>query len=298
MVRYPRSHTKTERRKAAAKLKSEQRKAKKAKLAFWAERHKAVTEDHYTPNAPTPILDLPPELRNRIWEDAMSVSENPINTYFVTPPALLRTCRQIRNEASGIFWSQPFAFIVGHNAWQRVRYSSAEYLQEHCKPGEISVHAAAQMRLAGTLGLSPTLKRDLRDPFLQARFTRFEFHLYDDWRIKGARAAPLGGVGFPNKLGTNGHFRLAVKMNGHGRWDVNLVFAEVDRMRQQMKDMDLWQRFVDGLMADVRGAIDEIVVEGDAVKGMDIDHVARVAMAVRYDIMLVRDLQGNVVMAE
>lgn len=54
-----------------------------------------------------PLLRLPPEVRNHIWQDALHVDGNCIiNEGEDFPePALLSTCAQIRREAIGIFYS-------------------------------------------------------------------------------------------------------------------------------------------------------------------------------------------------
>jgi hypothetical protein len=64
------------------------------------------------------LLTLAPELRNRIWEFALVEDERiPVNVYkdggwtHVRQPALLRTCRQIRDEAIGTWYtSNTFLF--------------------------------------------------------------------------------------------------------------------------------------------------------------------------------------------
>lgn len=65
-----------------------------------------------------PLLQLPPELRNGIWKYALYMDMDDgfciLNEDENFPePALLSTCRQIRREAMGIFYSENiFAFTV------------------------------------------------------------------------------------------------------------------------------------------------------------------------------------------
>lgn len=51
---------------------------------------------------------LPPELRNRIYEEVLSSAPDPIVVRWCDPkcssPSLLRTCRKIRDEASGFYY--------------------------------------------------------------------------------------------------------------------------------------------------------------------------------------------------
>lgn len=55
------------------------------------------------------LLSLPPEMRNRIYRFAL-LHENDILTQTGSKPpadpAILRTCRQLRNEASGIYYQE------------------------------------------------------------------------------------------------------------------------------------------------------------------------------------------------
>ena len=54
----------------------------------------------------SPLLDLPSELRNKIYELAL-ISDEPVHVYggSVGRPPLLRACKQIAIEASGIFFA-------------------------------------------------------------------------------------------------------------------------------------------------------------------------------------------------
>jgi len=58
----------------------------------------------------SPLLELPPELRNRIYSDVLvQATTVHVTTTTAKPnwnvPSLLHTCRQIRSEASGIYYS-------------------------------------------------------------------------------------------------------------------------------------------------------------------------------------------------
>lgn len=67
------------------------------------------------------LLALPAELREKIYEYALS-SEQAITIHwpgYAKSPALLRTCQQIRNEASpGLFKLNSFSTVVGFNDWR------------------------------------------------------------------------------------------------------------------------------------------------------------------------------------
>jgi len=65
---------------------------------------------------PFRFLDLPPELRNRIYDLYFDSSlEDGANTIPRTSPNLaanfLTTCHQIRNEAAGLYYARPFRLV-------------------------------------------------------------------------------------------------------------------------------------------------------------------------------------------
>ncbi|KAK3617668.1 hypothetical protein LTR56_025135 [Elasticomyces elasticus] len=63
--------------------------------------HKTTQSDSQT----SPLLELPPELRNNIYELAFATTAGPVNLFDASPPnkALLVVCTQIRNEAASLF---------------------------------------------------------------------------------------------------------------------------------------------------------------------------------------------------
>lgn len=72
----------------------------------------------------SPLLELPAELRNKIYFDVL-VSEKPLGIAKQThiydvrhkAPALLQTCRQIREEARTIFYSNNTFLALGVYSW-------------------------------------------------------------------------------------------------------------------------------------------------------------------------------------
>ena len=79
----------------------------------------------------SPLLELPAELRNNIYRYAL-VSDDPI---YITPDglrtrkALLQTCEQIKNEATGIFYAEN-VFITKYavkSSWLRTANESREF---------------------------------------------------------------------------------------------------------------------------------------------------------------------------
>ena len=73
---------------------------------------------------PSPLLKLPPELRNSIWEYAMH-EQHPITlsrTHSTEAP-LLRVCKKIRNEAGLLFYAiNDFDAITNMYDWQHVAH--------------------------------------------------------------------------------------------------------------------------------------------------------------------------------
>lgn len=298
-MRFRRILGKAERQKAAAKLKSERRMAKRAKIAASRARLAEPRQDHYDPSARTPLLDLPPELRNRIWTYATQCPEESksVSIYLAKPPPLTRTCLQIRNEAGSIFWGQTFDFIVGCNALQRSRYTSTAHLKDHPGAGEISQHEFARMRQAGTLGLSSTLLKRLRDPLLQARFSSFVINACDESNLESRRKAARR-PGNTRYWPFGWTLRLAIRVDSDAVWTVNYTIED-SRLSDYGKPVaNEWNELFDAIVDDARSVVKEIEDEGDAARGMSIDQIARVALALRFDIMVVRDVHGNAVMED
>lgn len=91
-------------------------------------------------NQQSPFLRLPPELRNRIYEDLL-VSEEVVGVTSLgyhqwTPPSLLHTCHQIRSEASKLYYAANIFQICSR--WHQDRLEGAfemqEWLHALCKP--------------------------------------------------------------------------------------------------------------------------------------------------------------------
>ncbi|KAK5704354.1 hypothetical protein LTR97_003372 [Elasticomyces elasticus] len=77
-------------------------------------RRPAVVQIQYI-RKPSLLLTLPPELRNRIWEHSLVSPEPPVridNETWRQPP-LIRTCKQIRQEAAPMYYGlNKFSIIV------------------------------------------------------------------------------------------------------------------------------------------------------------------------------------------
>ncbi|KAK5124260.1 hypothetical protein LTR85_001963 [Meristemomyces frigidus] len=69
----------------------------------------AVQDDH------SPLLALPPELRNHIYEDTIADGENVIiaeDGTMQSQPSLLLTCRQIRAESLPLYYDNTFRLTI------------------------------------------------------------------------------------------------------------------------------------------------------------------------------------------
>ncbi|KAK4613801.1 hypothetical protein CLAFUW4_09494 [Fulvia fulva] len=87
---------------------------------------KKSKQEHHVPNPQATLLGLPGELRNRIYRLAL-FEENRIKidaTNHTLPP-LLRTCRQIRNEATSIHLKENRFGIVIHNLYPQAPVASS-----------------------------------------------------------------------------------------------------------------------------------------------------------------------------
>lgn len=61
---------------------------------------------------PCLLLELPPELRNHIYEFVLVSPDEALIMKNSSSPALLRTCRQIREEASSLYYGQNIFLIT------------------------------------------------------------------------------------------------------------------------------------------------------------------------------------------
>ena len=66
----------------------------------------------------TPLLNIPPELRNKIYRFSLVNTGDPfytnwvdVNHYWPEQPALLQTCRQIKQEATSIYYEENEFFL-------------------------------------------------------------------------------------------------------------------------------------------------------------------------------------------
>ncbi|KAK4890307.1 hypothetical protein LTR27_010950 [Elasticomyces elasticus] len=67
------------------------------------------------PRNPSALLNLPAELRNKIWEEALISKKGPItiNKRTWEQPLLLRSCKQIRKEAGPMYYTLN-TFAIAH----------------------------------------------------------------------------------------------------------------------------------------------------------------------------------------
>ena len=180
---------------------------------------------------------------------------------------------------------------------QRTQYTSAGWLHDHPTVSCIEQHEVARMRQAGTLGLSPSFIKRFRSPFLGAEFTNFILYVCDDWQIERERAAARRGLNV-NDRGPGWRIRLPVSLKRHGEWEVDSSLSDVDAYGYGVRAGHVWERIGNELVAELTQAVKDTEAEGEAGKGMSIDQIARVAKTMRFDIMLFRDANGNVVMQE
>ncbi|KAF2769771.1 hypothetical protein EJ03DRAFT_374270 [Teratosphaeria nubilosa] len=99
-------------------------------------------------NASCPLLNLPPELRNTIYELALLSAqpiEIPSNGRLSAPP-LIQVCRQTRSEATAIYYGQnAFRCIVVYEMC-RTAYDWLTHLPRTTVP---MIHNLQTLRLSG-----------------------------------------------------------------------------------------------------------------------------------------------------
>ncbi|KAK5733162.1 hypothetical protein LTR17_009903 [Elasticomyces elasticus] len=83
----------------------------------------------------TTLLTLPPEIRNIIYGDVLVEGDIYYTHELDTEPAILRTCRQTRSEASRIYYEENrFVFWINNNdASQLIKWCMSSSSRRHSK---------------------------------------------------------------------------------------------------------------------------------------------------------------------
>ncbi|KAF2170181.1 hypothetical protein M409DRAFT_19784 [Zasmidium cellare ATCC 36951] len=99
----------------------------------------------------TSFLDLPPELRNDIYERALIQPTTITVTHSLKDPKLLRTCRQIRFEARKIFYLRNSFRVVVHNCDARLLAAFERHIAqfEQWEGGKIKVETLLYIAISG-----------------------------------------------------------------------------------------------------------------------------------------------------
>ncbi|KXT05838.1 hypothetical protein AC578_1102 [Pseudocercospora eumusae] len=124
-----------------------------------------------------PFLELPPELRNNIYEycmpDNKSMRDRDLATLQL--PAITRVCRQLRQESMGyVFENRAFELCVGTNMWDRFM---CDFWTRSWDP----------MPDSGTLGLNPTVRSFLKRASNWAIFKNIKINIYKSHHIPYVR---------------------------------------------------------------------------------------------------------------
>ncbi|KAF7191020.1 hypothetical protein HII31_07644 [Pseudocercospora fuligena] len=123
------------------------------------------------------FLDLPPELRNNVYEYCMPDDETMRDRDLATLqlPSITRVCRQLRQESMGyMFQNRAFELCVGTNMWDRFMY---DFWTRRWDP----------MPDCGTLGLNPTVRSFLKRASKWAIFKDIKISVYKSQDIPYVR---------------------------------------------------------------------------------------------------------------
>ncbi|KAK5127976.1 hypothetical protein LTR85_005093 [Meristemomyces frigidus] len=100
-----------------------------------------------------PLLSLAAELRNRIWHYVVVTDYNlTVFTPYPAVPALLRSCRQARKEAFGIYLSES-TFTARVMDWDGAFIVDTTAAMKHIQSSAISIGAVRREKLKMDYGL-------------------------------------------------------------------------------------------------------------------------------------------------
>ena len=126
-------------------------------------RHSQTPHRIMTGHTKPHLLKIPLELRNRIYESTV-ISNKRIDIsapWNKEQPGLLRTCRQVRNEALGIYYNDNnFSFTVhGYRGMEAIpAYELAKKQQSHAKRGRFIIELCENCRMVDMRNLNQWLK--------------------------------------------------------------------------------------------------------------------------------------------
>jgi len=263
-------------------------------------------QDIYDRTLSTALLELPLELRSRIYTYALHVErtgrlhEEPpaLSVNALCPPALLQTCRQIRHEAAPLHWSgHAFVFDTASNLSQPRHIGSSDG-QRLIDP---SIGRDKDVMRSGTLGLSRSKMKLLRDPSLRARFMRIVLRMYrtDDMSFARHRLRhprPYSNGHLDNAcLGWLAEFHIRLRGSS---WSVEFarpsehwrpIFAS-----SAQSVTDRWSDVVQSVEGRIKQELRK-TAKGDIIgRGMGIEHIARIAKLMGFDVAPVRITQDDV----
>ena len=107
-----------------------------------APEHHAAAGHLFAENSQSHLLELPPELRNKIYEYALTADDTPRNRELHTPcrPGLLQVCCQLWTETRRFYsWFNEFHIIVTVNNTDEARLRTAAVTDE-VREGRIQLH--------------------------------------------------------------------------------------------------------------------------------------------------------------
>ena len=231
------------------------------------------------------FLNLPPELRNRIYHFMLCEGNRATHHYIakVKLPAITRVCSQLREETLAlVFANHSFSLVTSSNVEERTRDRNSQELDQtkRFKPYPkrvISEDAfTRQRRKAGSLGLTSATRKTLKGLGQKAVFRNITSTVHGDANeasatrkglkeVNASRSEPEAWLSFYNRKDATEGLKMQKEVKEVPGFYIRYCEADI------------------GLQLDAAGEVAEKITSKPGFVGFHMQDLEAIARAFRYD---------------